>query len=94
VNWANETAPNRPVWTQGIVCNWFQCNLLGKGAAKFGKKTANEMAAASEDNLRRRTNRVRLVAVKQTHGLTEILTFNTVDFARFSGIVAIDPATV
>jgi predicted nucleic acid-binding protein len=36
----------------------------------------------------------RLVAAMQTHGLTEILTFNTADFARFSGIVAIDPATV
>ena len=36
----------------------------------------------------------RLVAAMQTHGLTEILTFNTVDFSRFPGIVAIDPATV
>jgi predicted nucleic acid-binding protein len=36
----------------------------------------------------------RLVAAMQTHGLTDILTFNTGDFARFPGIVAIDPATV
>jgi predicted nucleic acid-binding protein len=36
----------------------------------------------------------RLVAAMQTHGLTEILTFNTTDFARFPGVVAIDPASV
>jgi predicted nucleic acid-binding protein len=36
----------------------------------------------------------RLVAAMQTHGLNEILTFNTADFARFPGIVAIHPSTV
>jgi predicted nucleic acid-binding protein len=36
----------------------------------------------------------RLVAAMLTHGLHEILTFNTADFTRFPGITAIDPATV
>lgn len=38
----------------------------------------------------------RLVATMLVHGVTHILTFNTLDFARYrsKGIVAVDPATV
>jgi predicted nucleic acid-binding protein len=40
----------------------------------------------------------RLVAVCHVHGVTHVLTFNTKDFARFSGfgpgIIVVDPATV
>jgi predicted nucleic acid-binding protein len=36
----------------------------------------------------------RLVAVMQVYGIAHILTFNTADFARFSGITAVDPATL
>jgi predicted nucleic acid-binding protein len=38
----------------------------------------------------------RLVAAMQAAGVTHILTFNTVDFARYAtaGIFAVDPATV
>ena len=36
----------------------------------------------------------RLVAAMQTHGVTRILTFNGADFARFPGIVVLDPATL
>jgi predicted nucleic acid-binding protein len=35
----------------------------------------------------------RLVAAMQTHGVTRILTLNGADFARFPGIVVLDPAT-
>jgi predicted nucleic acid-binding protein len=35
----------------------------------------------------------RLVAAMRTHGVTRILTFNGADFARFPGIVVLDPAT-
>jgi predicted nucleic acid-binding protein len=33
----------------------------------------------------------RLVAVMEVHGLTHILTFNTTDFARYPGIIAVHP---
>jgi predicted nucleic acid-binding protein len=33
----------------------------------------------------------RLVAAMRTHGLPEILTFNTADFARFPGLTVLDP---
>lgn len=36
----------------------------------------------------------RIVAAMRVHGLTQILTFNTRDFARYAGIVAVDPATI
>lgn len=36
----------------------------------------------------------RLVAAMLVHGLTHILTFNTSDFARFSEIAAVDPASL
>jgi predicted nucleic acid-binding protein len=36
----------------------------------------------------------RLVGAMQMRGVQEILTFNVADFARFSGIFVIDPATV
>jgi predicted nucleic acid-binding protein len=36
----------------------------------------------------------RLVAAMTVHGLTHLLTFNTADFARFSGITAMDPASL
>ncbi len=36
----------------------------------------------------------RLVAAMRAHGITHILTFNTDDFKRFSGIIAVDPASV
>jgi predicted nucleic acid-binding protein len=37
---------------------------------------------------------VRLVAAMQTHGLTDILTFNINDFKRFPGITILDPKTI
>lgn len=36
----------------------------------------------------------RYAAAMRGHGLTHLLTFNGGDFARFTGIVAIDPASV
>jgi predicted nucleic acid-binding protein len=36
----------------------------------------------------------RLVAAMNVHGLTRLLTFNGVDFARYPGIVIVDPQTV
>lgn len=40
------------------------------------------------------THDARLVAAMVTHNMAHILTFNTGDFKRFSGITAIDPANV
>ena len=37
---------------------------------------------------------VRLVAAMRTHGMTHLLTFNGKDFARFPGIVVLDPGRV
>jgi predicted nucleic acid-binding protein len=36
----------------------------------------------------------RLVAAMQVHGLTQILTFNTVDFLRYPGITVVHPQDV
>ena len=36
----------------------------------------------------------RLVATMFVHGLTQLLTFNTVHFARFPGITVLDPSSV
>jgi predicted nucleic acid-binding protein len=36
----------------------------------------------------------RLVAAMTVHGITHILTFNTGDFARYPGIIVLDPNTV
>ncbi len=36
----------------------------------------------------------RIVAAMNVHGVTNLLTFNTADFKRFSNIVLIDPSTV
>ena len=36
----------------------------------------------------------RLVAAMTVHGLTSILTFNGADFARYPGILVLDPRTV
>ncbi len=36
----------------------------------------------------------RLVAAMMVHGLTHLLTFNTKDFPRYSGITAVEPANV
>jgi predicted nucleic acid-binding protein len=36
----------------------------------------------------------RLVAAMAVHGITQVLTFNTADFATFPGITALDPVTV
>jgi predicted nucleic acid-binding protein len=36
----------------------------------------------------------RLVALMQVHGMTHILTLNGADFARYTGIVPIDPASL
>jgi predicted nucleic acid-binding protein len=36
----------------------------------------------------------RLVAAMQRHGLTEILTFNSADFARYQGIRFLNPLTI
>ena len=37
---------------------------------------------------------VRLVAAMQTHGMTHLLTFNGIEFARFPGVTVLDPAQV
>jgi predicted nucleic acid-binding protein len=36
----------------------------------------------------------RLTALMMTHGVRRILTFNTGDFARYDGIIVLDPRTV
>ena len=36
----------------------------------------------------------RYAAAMRTHGLTHLMTFNVADFARFPGIVVLDPAIV
>jgi len=36
----------------------------------------------------------RLVAAMQTQGITHLLTFNVGDFARFPGVIVLDPAAV
>jgi predicted nucleic acid-binding protein len=36
----------------------------------------------------------RLVAAMVVHGITHLLTFNTADFVRFPGVMALDPASV
>lgn len=36
----------------------------------------------------------RLVAAMLVHGLTDILTFNTKDFARYSEITAVHPTAI
>jgi len=36
----------------------------------------------------------RLVAAMQVHGLTSVLTFNTLDFRRYDGVEAVDPRVV
>ena len=36
----------------------------------------------------------RFVAAMRTHGLTQLLTFNTGDFARYPGLTVLDPATI
>jgi predicted nucleic acid-binding protein len=42
----------------------------------------------------RNAHDARLVAAMTVHGLTHILTFNAGDFARYPGIVALEPAAV
>jgi len=36
----------------------------------------------------------RIAACLRVHGVTRLLTFNTKDFARYSGFVAVDPAQI
>jgi predicted nucleic acid-binding protein len=40
------------------------------------------------------THDARLVAFMMSHGITEILTLNPVDFARYAGVTAITPASI
>lgn len=42
----------------------------------------------------RQVHDARLAAVMNVHGIAQILTFNTADFARYPGITAIHPAAV
>ncbi len=42
----------------------------------------------------KQTHDAHLVAMMQVHAVTEILTFNTADFTRYTGINALDPALV
>jgi predicted nucleic acid-binding protein len=42
----------------------------------------------------KRTHDARLVAVMQVHSISRLLTFNTADFAGFSGITTVDPRTL
>ncbi len=42
----------------------------------------------------KKTHDARLVAAMTLHGITQILTFNTDDFTRYSGITVIHPATL
>jgi predicted nucleic acid-binding protein len=41
----------------------------------------------------KKTHDARLVAAMAVHGMTQIVTYNTADFARFGGISAIHPAS-
>jgi predicted nucleic acid-binding protein len=36
----------------------------------------------------------RIVAAMRTYGITRLLTYNAADFARFPGLIILDPATV
>jgi predicted nucleic acid-binding protein len=49
---------------------------------------------AAHQVLGRNAHDARLVAAMTVHGLTHLLTFNTADFARFSGITVLDPASL
>lgn len=42
----------------------------------------------------RQVHDARLVALVQAHGITHILTLNGSDFARYPGIVVLDPAAL
>ncbi len=37
---------------------------------------------------------VRIAACLRVHGIARLLTFNTKDFARYSGFVAVDPENI
>jgi predicted nucleic acid-binding protein len=40
------------------------------------------------------THDARLVAAMLVHGITHLLTFNTGDFTRYTGVTVLDPAVV
>jgi predicted nucleic acid-binding protein len=50
--------------------------------------------AAAHDCKGKVAHDARYAAAVRTHGLTHFLTFNGADFARFPGLVVLDPATV
>jgi predicted nucleic acid-binding protein len=92
----------RPVGNNGLGLTVQECHaeimrlkslftLLPDDPAMVGEWEALVLAHDCKGKV---SHDARLVAAMQTHGLTELLTFNTADFARFSGIAAIDPANV
>jgi predicted nucleic acid-binding protein len=97
--WAVAT---RPVANNGLGLTVQECHMeIGRLKALFPLRPDDpaivgiwETLVLAHDCKGKVAHDARLVAAMQTHGLTEILTFNTADFARFPGIVAIDPATV
>lgn len=51
-------------------------------------------AVAAHDCKGKVAHDARLVAAMRTHGVTQLLTFNVGDFARFSGLAILDPVMV
>lgn len=65
--------------------------LLQDSSSLFGEW---ERLVTTYHVLGKNAHDTRLVAAMIVHGMTHILTFNRADFARFSGIVILDPAVV
>jgi predicted nucleic acid-binding protein len=53
-----------------------------------------EVLVAAHACLGRVSYDARLVAAMRTHGITQLLTLNTSDFARFPGLTILDPAVI
>jgi predicted nucleic acid-binding protein len=53
-----------------------------------------ERLVVKHDVIGRQVYDARLVAAMNVHNITHLLTFNTADFRRFSGITTLSPATI
>jgi predicted nucleic acid-binding protein len=53
-----------------------------------------EQLVAQHSILGRKTHDARLVATMKLQNISHVLTFNVDDFARYQGIVAVDPMTI
>ncbi len=53
-----------------------------------------ETLVAAHESKGKQAHDTRLVAAMRIHGLTRLLTFNTSDFARYPGLIILDPAAV